>query len=191
MKIIKSISLITLSIITIVVVFTNSNIVKANPYVSATPIRTATATTTVTYMTAGTATTTLTYDTFLVGSNTIATTKASYAALLIQFTGSSTASTLRTNIEYSDDGIDWYQDGGSSFNFSTTTKPYDIGQVAFFSYNFSSTTAGLGAGNATTSTRAVLLNTPLRFTRAVFTLPSGSLNGAVWATIIPTKERSE
>lgn len=165
--------------------------VKANPYVSATPVRTATATTTVTYMTPGTATTTLTYDTFLVGTNTIATTKASYATLLIQFAGSSTASVLRTNIEYSDDGIDWYQDGGTSFNFATSTKPYDIGQVAFFNYAFSSTTAGLGAAINATSTRAVILNTPLRYTRAIFTLPIGSLNGAVWAQIVPTKERSE
>lgn len=182
----------SLALIALSIIIAGVQTARANPYVSATGISTAPATTTVNYMTPGTATTTLTYDAFLVGTQTISTTKASYAALLVQFAGSSSPnSVLRANVEYSDDAVDWYQDGGSTFNFSTTTKPYDISQAAYFNYVFSSTTAGLAATPNATSTRAVILNTPLRYTRVVFSLPIGSQNGAVWARIVPTKERSE
>lgn len=165
-------------------------VARANPLFFAVTTQTATATTSPSYMTAGTATTTLTLDTYSSGNS-----RAAYSAtLLIQLAASSTATTLRTNIEYSQDGVDWYQDGGSLFpNFATTSKPFDIGQVNQFSLTYASSTAGLGAVPASqaTTTRAVKINTPTRYVRAVFTLPTGSAAGAVWAQFVPIKEVAE
>ncbi len=193
----KKISVFTLSTFLVAVALligvSNYHVARANPLVSATPVKTASATTSLSFMTPGTGTTTLTYDTFAVGGAIISTTKATYAALLTQFTATSTASAVNINIEYSDDGVDWYQDGGTSYNYSTTSKPYDLSQAASFRLNYASSTAGLGAipASSTPATRLVILNTPLRYLRAIYTIPIGASNGAVWAQIVPTKERSE
>lgn len=160
---------------------------EANPIFFPTTCQTATATTSVTYMSAGLATTTLSCDSYSSGNPR----GALRMSLLTQFAATS-SSILKINIEYSQDNIDWYQDGGNiNFNFATTTKPFDIGQVNSYTYNYSSTTPGLGAALNATSTRIVLINTPTRYVRAVYTIPSGSTAGAVWAQLVPIKEASQ
>lgn len=173
--------------------YVSVNKVKANPIFAPITVQTATATTTPVFMTPGTATTTLVLDTYSSGNSRL----AMNATLLVQFLGSSTASILNINTQYSQDGIDWYQDGGSlTNNFATTSKPFDIGQVNTFNFTYSSTTAslavnpGLGVGT-TTANRAVRVNTPTRYVRALFTLPIGSTNGAIWSQFVPTKEVAE
>lgn len=184
----KVISIITVAIILFVGGYISIQKVKANPIFAPITVQTATATSSLIYMTPGTATTTLTLDTYSSGNSRL----AMNATLLVQFVGTSTASILNIFPQYSQDGIDWYQDGGSLINnFATTTKPFDIGQVGPFNYTFSSTSPSFVAGNNTTSTRAVRVNTPTRYVRAVFTLPIGSANGAIWAQFVPTKEVAE
>ena len=189
----KFIKLVTATLsIAIIAVVVCVNVVKANPIFFSTPISTATATTSPTWITAGTATTTLTYDSFL--PNGSATTGAYQAALLYQLVATSTLPAMNINFEFSDDGIDWYQNGGTAtFTFATSSKPYDLSQVLQFRHNFASSTAGLGAITPTsaTTTRIVVFPTPLRFSRAIFTVPTGSGQVAVWARIVPIKERAE
>lgn len=146
---------------------------------------TASATSTVSYLTAGTGTTTLAMDSFQNGIPRL----IDRAALLVQFAGSSTASILNINLEFSDDNIDWYQDGGNfTSGFATSSRPVDIGQVSKFNYTFSSTTPGLGAAINATSTRIITTTVPTRYVRAVFTIPVGSLAGAVWAKWVPSRQ---
>lgn len=163
---------------------------SANPLQTAPTTQTSTATTSPAYMTAGNATSTLLFDSYGSGTPKI----SDQATLLIQFSASSTVSVLNTNLEYSQDGIDWYQDGGvMENNFATTTKPFSITQVNQFSLQFASSTAGLPANKLTdsTTTRAIFVRTPTRFVRAVFTLPVGSTPGGVWAQWLASRQVSE
>lgn len=167
--------------------------VHANPSTFAISTSTSAATTSPRYMTAGNSTTTTpVYDAYaqtLSGGQTF---KADLAGLLVRFAASSTATTLNTNVEYSHDGIDWYR------NFvmdpmqpATTTAPvFTLGNPFSSAWRFASSTVGGAAVNAAggaTSTAAMLIPTPFRFTRVVFSLTGG--NGAVWAQLIPIRER--
>lgn len=142
------------------------------------------------YLIPGAATSTITMDTFY--ANSLGDyRKADSAVLLNQFTASSSLTLFRGDVEYSNDGIDWYQDGGiGSLAFGTTTKPIDLTATPNFNFSYASTTAGLGAVSATqaTTTRAVSIKTPTRFVRVIYYLPIGSARGAIWATMIPVKE---
>lgn len=162
--------------------------VFANPISFSSPAQTAAATSTLIYQTAGTATTTVTYDTFESAGVTQANGGNNYVAtgatLLLGVVASSTSSVFVTNIEYSQDGIDWYQN-----NIST----YAAGAIAVvtpnsYTWTYASTTPGGAAGLATANTgaKAIAIPTLTRFVRAVLTLTG--TNGAVWAKIIPRKE---
>lgn len=172
--------------------------VLANPLAFLFPGATATATSTTSYMTAGTATTTLTCDSYSANCTTSVNPTGrplgfNRVALLVALSASSTGPTTRINTEYSQDGIDWYQDGGSGVEtFATTTKPYDVSQVAQYNFAFASSTAGLGALSASsaTTTRMIILKAPTRFIRAIFTVPVGSSPVGVWAQMVPTREAS-
>ncbi len=112
----------------ILTLFWGTGTAFANPSGFANATSTAVATTTLKYMTPGTGTsTTPVYDayaqTFAGGS----TSKADAAGLLVQFTASSSVSVLSANVEYSQDGIDWYR------NFvidptqaGTSTTPFSV-----------------------------------------------------------------
>ncbi len=164
----------------------------ANPLFFPATVQTASATGTPAYMTAGTGTSTLTWDSYVAAGNYTGTLKGT---LLIQLAASSTATVLRANVEYSQDGVDWYQTNALFANtYSTTSTPIiDIGQVNQYSFAFASSTAGLGSVGTTTatSTRALPISVPTRFARFVFTLATGSTPGAVWAQFVPIKERAE
>lgn len=176
--------------------------VKANPLFFPPTVQSASATTTLTYMTAGTATTTLVFDTYNASSGVFTPTLSD--ALLIQFTGSSTGSLLKINLEYSHGyngvecvsnptGCDWYEDPApSGSGYATTTKPFDLGQVNQFSLAYASSTptlGGIGATSINPAKRILSVKSPTRYVRAIFTLPVGSTNGAIWAQFVPLKER--
>jgi len=149
--------------------------------------RTATATTSVTYITAGTATTTLICDFYADGTNP---TLANGGMLKIQFMGSSTASTLDTYLEYSQDGEDYYESAISDKASTSPTK--SLGTVQAFSFTFASSTAGhiaLANASSTRATRITKIDTPTRFVKAVFVMPVGSTPGAFWAEVQGIKER--
>lgn len=175
--------------------------VNANPSQYTETVQTATATSSVVYMTPGTATSTLVYDTYrgaTTGNNYV----NNQMELLEQLTASSTGTQLNTNLEYSNgypgvdcvatpNACDWYQDTGTNVNgFGTTTLPYNVAQVASYQWKYASTTPGLGVvpGNANRDGRALSVNVPTRYVRAIFSLAIGGTNGAVWAQFVPAKE---
>ncbi len=162
----------------------------ANPSIFAGATSTAAATTTVSYMTPGAGTsTTPVYDAYAATFSGGQVAKADYAGLLVQFTGSSTATVLNATVEYSHDGIDWYRNFVIDPNQTgTTTAPvFSLANPFSFRWQFASSTVGGAAQTATNrSTAALLIPTPFRFTRVVFSMIGG--NGAVWAQLVPIKE---
>lgn len=129
----------------------------------------AAATTTVTYFTTTTATTTLiTYDSFANGDPNA----FDKLALSTQFAASSTASVLSIYIQYSQDGIDWYD------NNTTSTSTGDISGPIYNTWT--------AAGTATSS-KIITVNTPTRFTRVNYAIKGAS--GAVWAQFISQKQQ--
>lgn len=172
--------------------------VSANPSYFTPTVQTSTATTTPTFMTPGTATSTLVHDSYNSGNPT----KSNQIALLTQFTASSTAAVLAINLEYSQGAAgfdctvtptacDWYQDVLLDNNSrSTTTQAANITPTNSYTWTFASSTVGGGAVNATTggrATRAMVITSPTRYTRFVYTLTGA--NAAIWGQIVPIKER--
>lgn len=163
--------------------------VKANPsfFVRQNNGTTTTASTTVTYMTAGTATTTKYFDAGVAGAQAV-----DNAVFLTQLTGSSTGAVLNVAFEYAmptsgadciatPTACDWYADALFANTNASSTQKYSINNANAFALTFASTTQGGAAGRGDGRIlRAVTVPTPTRYVRAVMTLPSGSTNGAVW-----------
>lgn len=163
----------------IVFLFSAFSIAHANPSFFSPTVQTSgtsVATTTVTYMSPGTATTTLTYDTYTAGN----TYKTNAAVLFTQLNASSTSSILNIALQYSQDGVDWYANNLTAG--ATTTATVSIAQ----SNSLTWTTPVSGA-----NLKAVQIETPTRFVRAIYSIPIGAGNGALWAQIIPNKETHE
>jgi len=167
-------------------------VARANPSYFAVGTSTSSASSSPAYMTPGAATsTTPVFDAYAQTFNGGQTFKADSAGLLVQFTGSSTASVLNQSVEYSQDGIDWYRNFVIDPNqVGTTTWPaFTVGTPFSSSWKFASSSVGgaAPAANNKRSTAAVLVPTPFRYTRVVFSITGG--NGAVWAQFVPIKER--
>lgn len=148
-------------------------VARANPIQFLPHSATATATSSVNYIGAGTGTTTLSYDAYAAGQP-LATESAT---LFIQSTASSTASVLFIDIEYSQDGTDWYQD---LVNISTTSVSQDLTNENRYT---------IRAEGTTRVSRAFNIKTPTRYVRAVISATASS--SAVWADIIPVRQRTE
>src|SRR5215207_7495848 len=102
----------------------------ANPSSFATGTSTAAATTTLKYMTPGTGTsTTPVYDAYAQTFSGGMTSMADRAGLLVQFTSSSSVTVLNANVEYSQDGIDWYRNyvvDPNQIGTSTTAAAFSV-----------------------------------------------------------------
>lgn len=134
------------------------------------------ATTSPIFLTVGATSTLATYDTYSNngvsgGGSTQAMDKAT---VLIQFAASSTSSILLAGIEYSQDGIDWYQDDTVT---PATVSTLNITQPILYSW---------AAFTTATSSRALIISTPLRFVRV--RLQTVGAAGAVWGGIQPQKQ---
>jgi hypothetical protein len=181
-----------LALIAAIAVFGTAGTAHANPSYFANGTTTSAATSSPAYMTPGTGTsTTPVFDAYAQTTNGGLTSKADYAGLLLQFSASSTASKLTGNVEYSQDGIDWYRNYLTDpIQVGTTTWPtFNVGTPFSLSWQFASSTTGGGAvaSNSNRSTAAMQIPTPFRYTRIVFSMTGG--NGAVWAQLVPIKER--
>lgn len=155
------------------------------------------ATTTLVYLTPGTGTTTLVLDTKLGAS-----TGMDSAVLLVQQNGSSSvASTLNIAFEYAPDlaGVDcvatptacsWYKDNllGDRATVGTTTSLLSVNTANSYTMLMSSSTVGGLAGNSLFTTKAFTVSVPTRYVRAVFTVPSGSLNSGIYAEFDAKKQ---
>lgn len=158
-----------------------------------------TATSTIAYMTGGTATTTYVYDSYGNSSDQNAIDKA---ALLVQFTASSTASKLNWTYEFSTgvNGVDcaatptacdWYADTFALAVNATNTQQYNFTGNNSGVWTFASSSQG-GATISASSNRALKVlwvPTPTRYTRVVFTVPAGATNAGVWATFAAQKQQ--
>lgn len=198
-------SVFAIGICALAFLFSFAHITHANPS-GFTRKQSATATTTVTYMTPGTATTTAIIDCQIGGSSSFG---CDSGALLVNFLASTTASNLLINEEYSQGiaGIDcvanpglcdWYESDQTVINnVSTTTQisggvGYDIGGVPQFSWKFASSTIGgiplLATGNL--ASRLIAFQSPTRYIRFVFSLKLGGANGAIYWDVVSKKENN-
>lgn len=162
---------------------------QANPTSFPPSAMTATATTSVNYLTPGTATTTLVYDSYgLCGTNQPNSGNqyaTDSATLLTFFTGSSTAAILKVQQEFSQDCINWYRDN-STVGLATTTGSVSLNAPLSYNWTFDQVAQGGAAGAAATTTRAVMVPMPTRATRFIITITGA--NGAIWAQVVPKKE---
>lgn len=145
--------------------------VKANPsYFSQV------ASSTVVYMTPGAATTTVTFDTGITTGQAM-----DNASFLLAFAGSSTASSLNIQFEYSQDASTWYADKVNNIASSTslTETRFPLTPANVFVLTMASTSLGGVTGNAATTTRIFSVATPTRYIRAILSMPAGSLNGDI------------
>ena len=176
------------------VYFISIQVVSANPSFFLRSVSSSVGTSTITYMTPGAATTTEVFDTGASGAGSV-----DSAVLAIQFTASSTASTLAWRYEYSQggsglscvvtpDSCDWYPEDEELSSLATSTV--HVRTFSEHTWLFASSTPG-GAAVATSTSRAtkmVNVPTPTRYVRAVFYVPAGSLNGAVWKEFISKRQ---
>lgn len=165
------------------------NRADATPLYIAQRTSTASATTSVEYLSFGAGTTTLTYDSYTAG-----TVSPDRAALAVMFGASSTNSNLIIDTEYSDNGIDWYEDNLNSFGATTSPLTVNVAGKNRLSWVFSSTTPIDGGTGISTSTKMFELRVPERYVRVIFTMATSSLGvantgGTVWAQIAPIKQR--
>lgn len=193
-----------LAIVAIVGVLAYGITAYANPSQFTTTTQTASATTSPVYMTPGAATTTLVHDTQT--SSTANSFVNNMTELLVQFTASSTASQLNINFEYSNGygangavldcvstptACDWYEDNTTNLKgFATTTQNNIMAIIPQFQWKFASSTAGQIFSGSTNNraTRALSINVPTRYVRAVFVCATGGAGCGVWAQFVPAKE---
>lgn len=170
--------------------------VRANPS-QIIETKSASATSTIAFMSPGAATTTVIMDAQDDGGAI-----ADLAAFAIQFTGSSTLSIINIAFEYAHDvnGLDcvnnpnkcdWYADELNFPNASTTPSTIPLNTARLYSLTFASSTLGGGAiaASSTRTSRIINVPTPSRYVRAVITVPIGSLNGAVWSEFLRKREQ--
>lgn len=142
----------------------------------------ASATTTVSYMTPGTATTTSpSFDTGVGAAQ-----GADSAVLLTRFVGSTSAAILNITLEYSQDNIDWYSDRLSAG--ATTTQAINITQSTTYSLTAQGNNPGGIGGTASSTLRSIVVPTPTRYVRAVYSIPVGSTNGSVWGEFVAKRQ---
>lgn len=148
--------------------------VHANP--SQIPVHsncsTASATTSTQLIATSTPTYTLTCDAYNLATGYSVGLSLNSASLAFQI--SATSSIINMNLQYSNDGIDWYDNEmvaqGTSIATTTITNP---------------TGYTLTAG---TSKKIVRVDTPTRYVRAIFNGPAGQATTTIWAEFIPKQE---
>lgn len=176
-----------------------TSIVRANPS-SIIESKSASATTTLTFMTPGNATTTRVID--LQADNAPADT----AALLIRFNSSSTASVLKWRYEFAQNpanqyGVpvdcvatpgqcDWFSESVSATVDDTASTTVEVGAFKEYSWQFASSTPGGVTAPQDNGLKMVILPTPTRYIRVVFYLAPGigMGNGAVWSDLAYKRE---
>jgi hypothetical protein len=141
------------------------------------------------FIAGGLGTTTLTLDLGVGGPQ-----GADSASLLIQLTSTTSQPTLNIDIQYSQDGVDWYADPlGMDFQAVATGTPV-LGSIQTLQFIFASSTINRAAlfptGTATTSSnRIVNLKTPTRYIRAVnYVSPGANTAAALWEEFVAKRQ---
>lgn len=134
------------------------------------------ATTTVSYLTAGATTVTETYDSY--GGGVGEPNASEHAVLFTNFAASSTSSVLAVKLQYSMNGIDWFDDNLMESTNSTSTPVYNMGVSNSYTWT---------AVGTATSSKTIEVPTPTRYVRAQYTVTGA--NAAIWKVIIAKKEQ--
>src|SRR3990167_3547149 len=154
-----------------------------------------TATSTLSYMTAGTATTSLIADIYKV--NGVGEVSGDMdLRIAVQYTASSTASTLKWRYEYSNGSncqanpgnCDWYSE---SINNAAGTATTTIETMTFkeYSWVFASSTPGAILIPKDRALKIITVPILAQYVRVLFYMPNASLPGAVWAEVICVSQR--
>lgn len=144
---------------------------QANVFIFPPTIMTATATSTLANIAPGVGTTTLLYDSYNTGQPFA----TENAVLMVLDTASSTSSVLKVALQYSQNGLDWYND--------------DINVVATSSLQtFNTYTYTAVSTTASTSGFAIPVLTPTRYVRVIFS-STGATN-SIFAQITPRRQLS-
>lgn len=150
-----------------------------------------TASTTQVYISGGFATSTITYDSFSVGSDT----KFDQVNVAMQIHSSSSPATLKFRMEDSPDGINWYP---RSVVITTATTTQITGSFNEYQIPVATSTASLGGSGVASSSvlgitarvhQNVVVDTTMRWARAIFYVQPGGGPVALWAQLIPVKEK--
>lgn len=115
--------------------------------------------------------------------------KTEFAGLLVQLSASSTNTVLNMAVEYSQDRIDWYRNFLiDPSQYGTTTSQFALFAPFSVTWKFASSTLGPASTiSPTTTTGALMIPTPFRYMRVIFSMTGA--NGAVWAQLVPIKEQ--
>lgn len=159
---------------------------KANPSQILPPKATAVATTTLQYMSPGAGTTTLSYDALSTGGTDTIFDKMQ---LVMQYTASSTAPSLKYRIEDSRNGIDWYPRSATVSGQTNATTTQITGNFADNLWTVATTTDNGGSGTSARVMQSVLIDMRMRYIRAIFYVPASGGNGGLWAEFNPTKQK--
>lgn len=171
-------------------ILVGATVAFANPSFFSTGVSTNNAaSTTPAYMTPGTATsTTPVYNAY--GTTASQKFAANSAGLLQRFCASTTSTVLKTTVEYSADGIDWYANfvfdpsqTGTTTIARVITTPYSLTQQ----FASSSLQQGATAANNQCTTIATTIPTPFQYIRVVSTVTGA--NGSIWNQLVPIKEQ--
>lgn len=138
---------------------------------------TAAATSSVLSLATTTPTITLTCDAFALAAGLYDPTAMQSAVLALQVKSLSTATILSITPQYSDDGVDWYDDNMGAVG--TTTGLTSVSQVKSFTWTM---------GTTSTSSKLITMVTPIRYIRVILQNSAGAPTSTVWATFIPRKE---
>lgn len=158
---------------------------KANPSYFV-RCQTASATTTVAYMSPGAATTTLTMPSSQCNMSGV--TAVDSAILHIQYTASSTGPTLVFRVEHSQDGVDWYPETVALAANATSTQL--SGDSATYKWIMATSTDNGGSGTSARLMRSYTITTPTAYTRVIFSVPASGGNGALWASLVAKEQAS-
>lgn len=177
----------TLYLIAFASLFLFATLASANPLYVSSKASTAIATTTVVYQGTGTATTTLVYDSYESSGtnqqNNGNITVPNTIALAIQGTASSSSAIINIACEYSDDGIDYYQ---NEIFPATTTNPINISVPNTFTFGVASSTVGGVAFNG--YKKLFTCPVPTRFVRAIITNTGAQIG--FYSSFLPLKQRN-
>lgn len=174
----------------ILVLFSFATLAHANPFYTGTKAMSAAATSTQSYLTPGTGTTTLpVYDSYEQNgtneTNSGNITIPNTVAVLLDGNASSSTSVLNAVCEFSDDGINWYQ---NELFPATTTVAVNIAVPSSFTFAFATSTIGGVVISQTRFQKLVECPIPLRYVRLTVTDTGAPFS--VWREIVPTKQRN-
>lgn len=165
----------------------------ANPFYTGPKAASATATSTLSYITAGIATSTTVYDSYeQAGTNQPNggnTTLPDEVTVALQGVASSSVTTVSAACEYSQDSIDWYQN-----EFYATSTNTNIAVPYNFSFLYASSTSQVG-GAAVSATynkfqKAFVCPVLMRYVRAVVSVAGANAGIGVYTAILPKKQRN-